>query len=561
DNQIMLGGSNNGTYPQVVAPGGFQVLDPSSNSNSTQMSQSGLNTIISQGNTGGNIQFATRFFNTDPSNNNPIPNGTSITNLSLSSSNGTTISSCYPNSTLINFAKYNSNTPNKAGGIPLIVQGASDASYNGTMYFVPYAFAGQYNGMVELGDSAIIVPTTKNNSVLTLTTWSDKYFNGLRITGNSTTLAAGSTGTASANASVVCDGTNDSVTLSANANGNHKLILSGTNDSTDVLILQNTDATHQIVMSPSIGSLYNPLFQGNDNAISSGSSNATTVYPLTVGVKSTTTNGLRVTSTSTMLGAGGGNTLPSTYIKSDGSSNTIVGQTIINNTLAIGKTSVASNSTLDVSGNANIAGSMTVNGVSMFKNTAEFIATDIRLLDASNNFTQMYQSGLYASITQGFTGGTIGFYTKDPSNSIIDPSINNIANLTLSTTNGSVLKSKYGQNFTATYDSNYPPTSSGGYPFVISGAGSYGGELLFIPYATQGAWNGLSSNSDCAIIAIGNTPTGAANADNYSTLTLSVWSDTTTGVRITSNTTKMVAGSASIVCDSTSGSSVTLDAS
>ncbi|MFY7887220.1 MAG: hypothetical protein ACOVOV_20470, partial [Dolichospermum sp.] len=193
---------------------------------------------------------------------------------------------------------------------------------------------------------------------------------------------------------------------------------------------------------------------------------------------------------------------------------------------------------LDVSGNANITGTTTFNGVSVFKSTAELTSTDLRLSDASNNFTQMYQSGLYASITQGFTGGTIGFYTKDPSNSIIDPSINNIANLTLSTTNGSVLKSKYGQNFTVTYDSNYPPTSPGGNPFVISGAGSYGGQFLFIPYAQQGSYNNMPNTSDCVIIAQG----GTTGAYNNSALTLTAWSNTTNGLRITSTSTMLGAG-------------------
>ncbi|MFY7884501.1 MAG: hypothetical protein ACOVOV_06615, partial [Dolichospermum sp.] len=348
DNQIMLGGSNNGTYPQVVVPG--SLTGSSGSFNYLTGSTGSFNKLTSS-----NVVIG-KSYSTDSNNyaldvsGNILVSG-SVSSTSVSSSNIYTsnYSSFYNGNFVVNQgAIYINKNMNLYGTVSLYLDDTSGGNgitalyrdKNTKNFYIDSSyFDNSIGGGVVFQLKNPSGPTGNYSDVLSVQPTSVSIVGSFDVSGSLIKLTSGKS-------SIVCDSTSgSSVTLDAS---NCSLTLLG--NSTDVLTLQNTDATHQIVMAPSIGYIYNPLFQGNDNAISSGASNANTGAPLTVGVKSTTTNGLRVTSSSTMLGAGGTSASPSTYIKSDGSNNTIVGQTIINNTLAIGKTTITSGLALDVSG-------------------------------------------------------------------------------------------------------------------------------------------------------------------------------------------------------------------
>ena len=154
-------------------------------------------------------------------------------------------------------------------------------------------------------------------------------------------------------------------------------------------------------------------------------------------------------------------------------------------------------------------------------------------LFAINNVTNLQTSSISLNTQSGLlTEISVGAPLDMQTNDIIDAgTLTQVAG----TTGNSLGETTVATNFGG---------ASGTDTFQVQDSFS-GRKVAFITYAGAGDYNGITQTGDSAIV-------GVQNVESTANLTLTTWSSSSAGVRITPTTTKMTGGTTTVECDGTS---------
>jgi cytoskeletal protein CcmA (bactofilin family) len=309
-----------------------------------------------------------------------------------------------------------------------------DDSTSNEMRFALNCIAGNYNSLVQAGDQVICATPQNTVEVLTLCSNSSTT-NGVRITPTSVVIGAGGS-SATPTAALSFSGKTATVTgvfsqgQDASFNVlNRTQILYNSNDPAIPLNLsfsiRDSNSTRDLQFYSNVGTQTTaPIIQSGDSAIVANSSSPS--LSLTAGFTSVYT-GVRITTTSAIIGFGGSASTPSNYFMANSSGVSIVSS---------GNISLRPTTTLDVSGNTRISGrldvsgNMTIDGSANFK----FLPTYTGSTDASGNPSPAPTNNQF--ITKKYADNT---YSGAGSNLLITDNswngINTFKNTLTSTTN------------------------------------------------------------------------------------------------------------------------------
>jgi len=235
------------------------------------------------------------------------------------------------------------------GTSPTASFGVRDSTTNNSaILFLPNCTQGNYNPGIKSNDKVIV--TTGASKDLFITE-NDSVNVGVRIASSGVTVGyGGTTNGGIPNNKVICDssGVNISTPNSSILCSGSTVSLSGIETITSNLgvsatatlqLLRSTGSSNTLkfVLNPDTGN-YNPLVQAGDMTITAEPNGAGI---LTLTANSTTTNGVRLTPTTALIGAGGTGTTPTAALSFSGTTITPTGKF----------------ATLDVSGNTFLASS------------------------------------------------------------------------------------------------------------------------------------------------------------------------------------------------------------